>query len=435
MKFIKKYLVLIIVVFSFFSQFGLAQEWQTLNVNTLGWRFEDMQFVDPDIGWVVDGGGQILKTIDGGENWTQQYYNSDRYFRSVEFYDDQIGYAGTLANGNPAATLLRTTDGGANWEDISSNFPVDVVGICGMHAVNENTIFVTGVFYGNAYIIKSVNQGNSWSYIDMGSLCNGLVDIFFKDENIGFAVGQSAQGTGLKSIIVGTTNGGETWSQLAIGAHNNQRAWKLQMISEDIIYASVEEFEPTPQYFKSIDGGQTWNLETVITDNDSGTMQGIGFLNEDIGWVGGFGLLFYETLDGGATWEYQPTIGSSFNRFQRVNDTLMYTSGVNVYKYVDPSLLSVDEFEIVSPKGHEITILGSNVVDEHAQIHLNLINNTYCEISVYNMQGQRVQTLVEGRRVAGEHTIPWDASALASGNYFLALYTYHGYESIRVVVK
>jgi hypothetical protein len=201
------------------------------------------------------------------------------------------------------------------------------------------------------------------------------------------------------------------------------------------MYASIEEFEPSPQYFKSMDGGQTWNLETVVTSNTSGTMQGIGFLNEDIGWVGGFSELFYETLDGGATWEYKPTIGSSFNRFQRVNDTLMYTSGVNVYKYVDPALLSVDEFAPVKPKGHEITMEGSNIIESNGLIKLNLINNTYCEISVYNMQGQRVQTLVEGKRTAGTYSIPWNASGLASGNYFLALYTYHGYESIRVIVK
>jgi hypothetical protein len=113
----------------------------------------------------------------------------------------------------------------------------------------------------------------------------------------------------------------------------------------------------------------------------------------------------------------------------------MYTSGINVYKYVDPSLLSIDEFEIEKPKGHEIAIVGSNVIESSTQIKLNLINNTYCEISVYNMQGQRVQTLVANRREAGEYIIPWDASHLATGNYFLALYTYHGYESIRVVVN
>ncbi len=435
MKLFQKWMLLIVVVFSFNPQMMIAQEWQVLNANTFGWRFEDMQFVDTEIGWVVDGGGQILKTIDGGLSWTQQYYNSDRYFRSVQFYNDQIGFAGTLANGNPSATLLKTTDGGENWVDISSNFPVAVAGICGMHMVNENTIFLSGVFYANAYIMKSVDQGETWTYTDMGNLCNGLVDVFFKDENIGFAVGQSAQGTGLKAIIVGTTDGGSTWSQLVVGEHNNQRAWKLQELNDTVMYVSIEEFEPSPQYFKSTDSGQTWEMETVVTTNTSGTIQGIGFLNEDIGWVGGFSELFYETLDGGQTWEYKPTIGTSFNRFQRVNDTLIYTSGTNVYKYSNPSLLSINEFEIVKPKGHSISIKNSNIITDNAIIKLNLINSTYCELSVYNVSGQRVQTLANEKMTVGNHEILWNASSLSAGQYFVVINTYHGFESIKVVVK
>ena len=97
--------------FIFFISFAVtnSQTWQTLNANTLSWRFEDMYFIDHNTGWVVDGGGQILNTSDGGQTWTQQYYNSNQYFRSVEFANEQVGFAGTLANGNPNAQLFRTT--------------------------------------------------------------------------------------------------------------------------------------------------------------------------------------------------------------------------------------------------------------------------------------------------------------------------------------
>lgn len=424
-----------IIIIASLSTINAQPSWETLNATTFGWRFEDMQFISPEVGWVVDGGGQILKTTNGGLSWTQQYYNSAHYFRSVEFFDENIGFAGTLSNGNPNATLLKTIDGGQTWTDISSNLSVNVPGICGMHMQDENTIFITGVFYGSAYIMKSEDQGDTWTYSNMGNLCNGLVDIFFKDENIGFAVGQSAQGSGLRARIIGTTNGGETWNTLATADHSNQRAWKVQMLSQNIFYVSIEEFEPSPQYFKSIDGGQTWQLKEITTTNTSGTMQGIGFLSEDIGWVGGFGELFYETTDGGTTWEYQPTIGTSFNRFQRVNDTLMYTSGTNVYKYVDPALLSVEEFETPKPKGHSITIKNSNIVSTNATIQLHLVNNTYCELSIYNTLGQRVQTLTQEKRVAGDHEIIWNTGNLVRGNYFVVLYTYHGYESIKVIVK
>lgn len=431
----KRYLLIFVMICGFFPQQVLAQEWQTLNVSTLSWRFEDMQFIDADIGWVVDGGGQILKTMDGGITWNQQYYNSNHYFRSVEFYNDQIGFAGTLSNGNPTATLLKTIDGGQTWTDISLSLPINAPGICGMHIINEDTIFITGVFYGSAYIMKSIDQGETWNYMNMGNLCNALVDIYFKDENTGFAVGQSPAGTGLKGVIIGTTDGGDTWSTLVSGSNNDQRIWKIQQLNDSILYASVEAFTTSPEYYKSSDGGLTWQLNSVTSSGVSGTIQGIGFLNEDIGWVGGFSDFFYETINQGQSWEYKSNIGSSYNRFQRINDTLMYTSGINVYKYIDPNLLSIDEFEIVKPKGHTITIKGSNIIEDNAVIELNLINNTYCEVSIYNTTGQRLQTLMGEKKKAGDYELNWNPSKLATGSYYVVLYTYHGYESIKVLKK
>ncbi|WP_456440336.1 YCF48-related protein [Psychroserpens sp.] len=432
LNFSKYFCILFMCLISFESS---AQTWQTLNANTLGWRFEDMQFVDTEVGWVVDGGGQILKTINGGINWNQQYYNSDHYFRSVEFYDENIGFAGTLANGNPTTTLLKTIDGGTNWVDISSNLPVNVGGICGMHMVDENTIFITGLFYADAYIMKSIDQGETWTYTDMGNLCNALVDVYFKDENIGYASGQSDQDTGLRGIIVRTIDGGQTWNTVVLGEDSNERIWKIQELNDSVMYGSVEAHTDTPEYYKSIDGGQTWQLKSVTSAGVDGTIQGIGFLNEDIGWVGGYDTFFYETTNEGNSWEFKPSIGTSFNRFQRINDTLMYTSGTNVYKYIDPSLLSIDEFEITKAKGHFISINGSNIIEENAVIKLYLINNTYCELSIYNTIGQRVKTITQGKRDAGNYEIPFNVNSLAKGQYFVVLYTYHGYESIRIVVN
>lgn len=420
----------------FLMCFGLsttAQTWETLNVNSLSWRFEDIYFVNPETGWAVDGGGQIIKTTDGGQNWTQQFLDSNLYFRSVEFLNEQVGYAGTLANGNPNAQLLKTTDGGDSWTDITGNFPTNVQGICGISVVDANTVFITGIFFGSAYVMKSTDGGATWQYMSMLGQANGLVDIFFKDANEGFAVGQSAPGTGLRAVVLGTTDGGSSWNILATGNHDDQRSWKLQMLDENIMYASIEEFEPSPQYFKSTDGGTTWQLTDVETTNTSGTMQGIGFLNEQLGWIGGFSELFYETEDGGATWEYQPTIGQSFNRFFRVNDTLMYSSGLQIYRYADETL-GIDDIDLIEPAGHSIWVEPSVITKDIATIKMKLVNNTWAELSAYNIMGQRVQTIDQGTRNSGDHEILWNTSSLTSGHYFLVLYTYHGYESIRVVI-
>jgi len=54
-------------------------------------------------------------------------------------------------------------------------------------------------------------------------------------------------------------------------------------------------------------------------------------------------------------------------------------------------------------------------------------------LDIYNLLGQRVVTLFEGRQEAGEHTVTWDASGFPSGVYFARLETAERSESIKML--
>jgi len=43
------------------------------------------------------------------------------------------------------------------------------------------------------------------------------------------------------------------------------------------------------------------------------------------------------------------------------------------------------------------------------------------ELSIFNVLGQQVATLVSERQPAGEHQIEWDASGFASGIYYFQI--------------
>lgn len=427
-----RYTIASVVAIFVFPVVSLAQgTWTTLPPNSLSWRFEDLFFVNADVGWAVDGGGQILKTTNGGDSWTQQFHDSNFYFRSVAFFDEQVGFAGTLSS-----ALFRTADGGATWTNINASLPVVPAGICGMSIANDSTIYITGIFYSPAYFMKSTDRGLTWTHTSMSAQAFTLVDVHFKDSDVGFLVGGASMAGQNKAVILRTDNGGASWTTVGLGPHSNERAWKIQFVNDLVGFVSVEELSPEPQYFKTTDGGATWVLHTVTPTIPTGTVQGIGFLTEDHGWVGGFNDLLFETLDGGGTWTYQPAVGQSYNRFWRMSDTVMYVAGRRVYRYdADGTTVGMDGVDDTPLPGHGLSLVGANPASDHSLIALELINDTYVELSVHRTDGALVERIQKGMRAKGTHRIPWDHSHLAPGAYLLALYTYHGYQTIRVVVQ
>ena len=73
-----------------------------------------MQFIDSLYGWIIAGvyghPGAILRTVDGGANWTVHF--PPRGFAAISFIDTSRGWGITPG----IARLYRTTNGGATWE-------------------------------------------------------------------------------------------------------------------------------------------------------------------------------------------------------------------------------------------------------------------------------------------------------------------------------
>ena len=148
MKFIKVLLLLL-------SINTIAQTWQhapNIVSNTNGVRFDDVFFLNDNLGWAANGYfAAVYKTTDGGLTWIEQLNNtilgSNHYFRNIEFLDENIGFLGTL-NGK----FYKTVDGGDNWTEVSivPNPPA----ICGIDVVGTSTIYGCGAFFEPAHIIK-----------------------------------------------------------------------------------------------------------------------------------------------------------------------------------------------------------------------------------------------------------------------------------------
>jgi hypothetical protein len=71
-----------------------------------------------------------------------------------------------------------------------------------------------------------------------------------------------------------------------------------------------------------------------------------------------------------------------------------------------------------------VTSLGQNYPNPFnatTTIPFDLDTDANVSLEVYNLAGQLVEILVDGRMNAGHHTVDWDASSVASGVYFCKL--------------
>ena len=89
--------IITLICFCAFSLATIAQPtWRALDNAPSGGRFDDIFFLNEQLGWAANGpGGTVYKTTNGGESWEQQL-QLNSYFRNIEFIDENVGFVGTL---------------------------------------------------------------------------------------------------------------------------------------------------------------------------------------------------------------------------------------------------------------------------------------------------------------------------------------------------
>lgn len=88
-----------------------------------------------------------------------------------------------------------------------------------------------------------------------------------------------------------------------------------------------------------------------------------------------------------------------------------------------PLLTSIaDEFSAI-PDSYELKQNYPNPFNPSTNISFNLPTSTFVRLTVFNVQGQRIQQLVNTRMSTGKHQVKFRAGNLASGIYFYTLET------------
>lgn len=322
-----------------------ALGWETLGaapVSPGDARHDDLFFLSPDLGWLVNTRGEIHQTRDGGRTWTLLHSDPDVRFRSVGFATPEVGWAGDINAFNrpePLHALYESRDGGRTWTNITTAVAgPEPVGLCGLWVVDGSTVYAVGRWSGPAVFVRTRDGGASWSSVDLAPLATGAVDVRFFDAEHGLVTGgdgvgnsPEAQGSS-RTVVLRTEDGGDTWEV----AHSSDRTgtwgWKFSFPTPQVGYLATQGPARAGIVLKTTDGGRTWSELQVAEDVG---FSGIGFATAQLGWVGGDDDEVFETLDGGLTWS-RVHLGTSLNRFRMLGPDLGYASGRTVYRFERP---------------------------------------------------------------------------------------------------
>ena len=415
------------------SLVSLAQDgWKICTAPHFSSRVDDIFIVNGRTGYAVCGDGQIVKSIDSGNTWATVFRDSNTYFRSVEFINEKKGFAGGFPFRDVYKDIfLKTLDGGITWTDLTESLPrIARNGICGLSVADTNTIYGCGNWYmDSAYIIKSTDGGNSWQLINMYPYASSLIDMYFINKDTGFATGKTRD-TLNTAVILYTTDGGITWTTKFRNTSKNEYCWKIQRLTDQIYFASIEDLNTIyPSILKSYDGGMSWTKYYVC--DSVYNIEGIGFIDPLKGFTGGGEGGSFESNDGGKTWKYS-SVCPYMDRVFKVSDSVMFATGFQIWKYekgkngytgpvTNPAIINLYCYP--------------NPVNGVLTINFALARSTRAVLNMYDAQGKAVKLIVNADKPAGDYQYLIHTDNLARGIYFVLLKTHEDKLGVKVLVS
>jgi photosystem II stability/assembly factor-like uncharacterized protein len=249
--------------------------WTELNPKVPRVTYVGLHFMNKDTGWACGGSGAIIKTTNGGTDWTTAETPVNNLLLKIDSYNGQVvictGYDGII---------LRSTNGGDTFEQISSGTTYDLWCV---KMINATLGWVCGM---NWTLLKTTDAGFTWQSVNPG-LNDHYWAVDFLNENYGMV----ACGGGK---ILKTTNGGFGWSIMQAG--DDRALFTIDVIDSLHIAAAGT----TGKNVYSSDGGSNW-----ISNNDVvvfSSVNWIDFIDADTGYCVRDIYNIAKTTNRGQTW-------------------------------------------------------------------------------------------------------------------------------------
>lgn len=409
---------------------NLFAQWKTVQIDQLDtisnfeyYRFYDVCFPTPDIGYIVGGiyavhfsQGIILKTTNGGKSWSVKKSTQHDCPYHCQCIDEQTGYIGTVADhggeGGIQYGYYKSIDGGENWHGAGNKADLFFI---------NPTI---GWSFHFGYLFKTNNGGENWELISdsLQSRYDINNSLFFIDENNGWFLDGYYQ-DGVTNYVARTTDGGNEW--IVSDIETMLPLNKITFINENSGWLAggyVYADENNPILFKTNDKGASWieipDQEYLINDftfdnNNDGLAVGE--------FIGGYGVIF-ETNNGGHSWT---AVADSLSQPLRA---LFYNNGIG-WAVGDSGLVLTNDPEYTSlpaPMGNSPEQIISlevfpNPIQTSAVISYKLQVAGNIELNIYDLTGRKITALVKETQAPGRYKVEWNAAGYTKGIYFYEL--------------
>ena len=429
----------------------------------------DVKFITPQLGLIVADGILMYRTQDGGAHWNICLLSYP--FADVVFTTKTRGFICGFRSGLHffRGDLFSTRDGGETWDGILNGAEFNKFVF-----VNETVGFLSS--WDRLY--KTLNGGSTWtaynfSKYDSTGISFQSRDICFPNELTGWSVGSYSEANSWGAAIFKSENGGENWNAVlkysgpdpnknyvlnsvffldshsgwAVGDPGLVRKYNYILDKWLVIETEIDlplnkvwftdqntgwigggwydyALEYHPLLLKSINGGSTWVKQSfgyIVND--------MYFSDRDHGWIVGSDSsnqgVILATSDGGLRWQVQMSgLPSPLSAIHFVDNygwavgsgglILKTENGGSSWIAPDPDLLS---------GGYNLNQNYPNPFNPQTVITYYLPVRAQIEISIYNIRGQKLTTLINKIQAAGTYHLSWNASRYASGVYFYKMET------------
>ena len=396
--------------------------------------------------------GIIMESSNAGLTW----FNKDR--RVTRENLNSVSFANSLTGitVGDKGTVLRTTNGGINWNHISLGTNISLLKV---KLFSNGTGYITG---DSTILYKTTNFGVNWNSIPLGGYnIVTLNNIKFFDSNTGLIIGGRAY-PNVWSNVYKTTNGCASWT--VDSTHFDGLVYPASMQKMVVVYRGYDPYNgEMVSLYRTTDGGNNWNnFHSSMYNEPDG--YSVFFLDSSFGYLSGGYNLRYRTTNAFINFENlsYPTWISSLSAitFYNINYGLAclngivkttnsgcnwYPTGNLYYNFYDicivddstsfavgqyGSIIKSNSTDILTNSKNNTTnvVRGSSLSQNYpnpfnptTSIKYSVSSIQNVKLIVYDILGIEIETLVNGKKSPGTYEVTFDGSRLASGIYFYTL--------------